>query len=267
MIAAIDARRRTEEEGPQMIAVGYVRRSKESGPRTVSLEDQRVRITEYCQTQGWPLVEIVTDDGVSGGRRERLDRLTERVRVTGARVIVVYHLDRFARDLAATLDYLRQFSRRGVELHVVGRGRIEADSATGFIVTAVEGLAAEHYRRVISEKTRDALARLRAQGRRISRWAPYGFRLGPEGRLRPDLREQGTLTLIAALRASGQSLRGISGALVHRGIFARNGRPFAPMTLSRVVTNRSVSDKTGSRSALGHTMMLPKSFEVKASTS
>src|ERR1700730_2850259 len=33
-----------------------------------------------------------------------------------------------------------------------------ADTATGFIVTAVEGLAAEHYRRVISEKTRDALA-------------------------------------------------------------------------------------------------------------
>src|SRR5216683_434010 len=80
------------------------------------------------------------------------------------RVIVVYHLDRFARDLAATLDYLRGFSRRGVELHVVGRGRVEADTASGFIVTAVEGLATEHYRRVISEKTRDALARLRPSG-------------------------------------------------------------------------------------------------------
>ena len=44
---------------------------------------------------------------------------------------------------------------------------------------AVEGLAAEHYRRVISEKTRDALARLRAKGRRVSRFPPYGFRLAP----------------------------------------------------------------------------------------
>jgi len=123
-------------------------------------------------------VEIVSDDGVSGGRRERLERLAERVRATAARAIVVYHLDRFARDLAGTLDYLRRFSRRGVELHVVGRGRVEAESASGFIVTAVEGLAAEHYRRVISEKTRDALARLRARGRRVSRWAPYGYRFG-----------------------------------------------------------------------------------------
>jgi len=179
---------------------------------------------------------------VSGGRRERLDRLTERVRVTGARALVVYHLDRFARDLAATLDYLRQFSRRGVELHVVGRGRIEADSATGFIVTAVEGLAAEHYRRVISEKTRDALARLRSQGRRVSRWAPYGWRLAPGGRLRPDPKEQVILGRIAALHASRLSLRGISRALAAQGIRARSGQPFAPKVLRTLVTNRPVSD-------------------------
>src|SRR5258708_5425465 len=146
------------------IALGYARRSKESGARTVSLDDQRARIEVYCQDRGWRLTEVLADDGVSGGRRERLERLAERVKATHARVIVVYHLDRFARDLAATLDYLRRFSRRGVELHVVGRGQVEADTATGFIVTAVEGLAAEHYRRVISEKTRDALARLRAKG-------------------------------------------------------------------------------------------------------
>jgi hypothetical protein len=36
-------------------------------------------------------------------------------------------------------------------------------SSSGFIVRAVEALAAEHYRRVISEKTRDALACLRAK--------------------------------------------------------------------------------------------------------
>ena len=79
-----------------------MRRSKESAARTVSLEDQRTRIEAYCQEREWSLAEIVADDGVSGGRRERPERLAERVKVTGARVIIVYHLDRFARDLAAT---------------------------------------------------------------------------------------------------------------------------------------------------------------------
>jgi len=231
------------------VALGYVRRSKESGVRSVSLEDQHERIAAYCRERGWQLAEVLADDGVSGGRRERLDRLAERVRVTRARVIVVYHLDRFARDLAATLDYLRRFARRGVELHVVGRGRVEADTATGFIVTAVEGLAAEHYRRLISEKTRDALARLRAKGRRVSRFAPYGYKLAPQGRLVSDPKEQTVLDEISRLRADGLSLRAISETLVARGILARNGRPFAPMTLARLVTNRPVSDTTNRRVA------------------
>ena len=72
----------------------------------------------------------------------------------------------------------------------MGRGRVGADTATGFIATAVEGLAAEHYRGVISEKTRDALARLRTRGRRVSRFAPYGFRLAPRGGWSPTRRKR-----------------------------------------------------------------------------
>ncbi len=227
-----------------MIALGYVRRSKESDARTVSLEDQRARIEAYCQEHSFAVAEILADDGVSGGRRERLERLAERVKATGARIIVVYHLDRFARDLAATLDYLRRFSRRGVELHVVGRGRVEADTATGFIVTAVEGLAAEHYRRVISEKTRDALARLRANGRRVSRFAPYGHRLAPRRRLVVNPREQAVLGQIVALRGQGLSIRAISRALAADGVMARNGRPFGPSTLLGIVRNRTVENSS-----------------------
>jgi DNA invertase Pin-like site-specific DNA recombinase len=229
------------EQAP--IALGYIRRSKESGARTISLEDQRARIEAYCQERRWRLAEVVADDGVSGGRRERLERLAARVKATGARTVVVYHLDRFARDLAATLDYLRRFSRRGVELHVVGRGRVEADTATGFIVTAVEGLAAEHYRRVISEKTRDALARLRVNGRRVSRFAPYGHRLAAGRRLVVNPQEHAVLGQIMALRRRGLSLRAISRTLAAKGVLARNGRPFGPSTLLGIVRNRTVENR------------------------
>jgi hypothetical protein len=92
---------------------------------------------------------------------------------------------------------------------------------------------------VISEKTRDALARLRHNGRRVSRWAPYGFSLAPEGRLAPEPREQAVLTRIGALREAGLSLRAISEELAASGILARNGRRFAPQTLVRLVTRRA----------------------------
>ena len=148
------------------------------------------------------------------------------------RAVVVYHLDRFARDLAGGLDTLDGFAKRGVELHVVGRGRIEAESASGFLTTGVELLMAEHYRRAIGEKTRDALARLRAEGRRTSRFPPYGFRFGSDATsLEPVAAEQRAIAEARRLRP-GRSLRALSAKLARRGYVARCGRPFAPKVLA-----------------------------------
>lgn len=112
------------------------------------------------------------------------------------------------------------------------RSKTETKSANGFFVAGIEGIVAAHYRKVISEKTRDALARLRANGRKVSRFAPYGFKATAGGRLVPAPREQAIAQQIARLRASGLSLRGVSRVLAARGVMARNGRPFAAMTLS-----------------------------------
>ncbi len=60
-------------------------------------EDELEAWLPYCAERGWPLVETLTDDGVSGGRRERFERLDARLRATGAKVVVAYHLDRVAR--------------------------------------------------------------------------------------------------------------------------------------------------------------------------
>jgi DNA invertase Pin-like site-specific DNA recombinase len=228
-----------------MVAVGYVRRSESSGTRTVSIEDQQARIADYCAERGWTLAETVIDDGISGGKRERLVRLDSVIRARRAGVVVVYHLDRLARDAAALLDWLERAGRRGIELHVVGRGRIEAQTSTGYLVAGVEGIVAAHYRKLVGEKTRDAMARLRAKGRRVSRFTPFGYTLAPDHMtLVPDRAEQDALAMIRAM-APGRSLRALSAALADRGILARNGRPFAPFTLSRLVAVRSSAVNNG----------------------
>lgn len=228
----------------ELVAIGYARRSKESGERTVSLEDQAARIRAYVTEHGWALAAIVTDDGVSGGKRSRLHRLEAAVREYGAGTVVTYHLDRFARDVAAMLETLRAFTRRGVELHACNVGRVEASTSNGYLVTAVNGVIAEHYRLLVGEKTRAALGRLRESGRRYSNVPPYGWRIADDRRrLEPADDEQRTLHLICAL-STGRSLRALSAELAARGVYARNGRPFAPMTLARLraVTDRAVGD-------------------------
>lgn len=221
-------------------AVGYVRRSKESGQRTVSLDDQTARVRAYVEAQGWHLAELIVDDGISGGKRARFDRIRAAVAAHKAQAVVVYHLDRFARDVAGLLDELRGFVRRGVELHVVGRGRIETETATGFLTTSIEGVLAEHFRRIIGEKTRDALAHLRASGRRYSNVMPFGWRASADGALLPEPTEQAALTLARELRAGGASLWAISARLAERGFVARSGRPFDAKTVSRFLADRRI---------------------------
>jgi len=222
-------------------AIGYVRRSKESDTKSVSIEEQTEKITSYCNEKGLILDEIVTDDGVSGGDRDRLERLETVVRRHKAQAVVVYHLDRFARDVAALLDKLRAYRKRGIKLHVVGRGEIEVDSATGFLVTGVEGLMAEHYRRLIGEKTRDALARLKAKGRRFSRIVPYGYRITEDGvHLEADPEEQEVIEIIWTVTGS---VRSISKELAARGIVSRNGKPFSSASLWRIVSSRTIRNR------------------------
>ena len=224
-----------------MIAVGYARRSKATaadardGPRVASLEVGAAKIREYVDAQRWSLAEVVTDDGVSGGRRERLERLAARVKATRARAVIVYTLDRYARDVAGLLDSLRAFQRRGVELHMTDRGRVDTGTASGFLVTSIEGVVSEHYRRTVSEKTRHAMARLRAEGRRISRVPPYGYRHDDVRALVPEPLEQVTLAAISELRHAGLSLRAMAAKLEARGFLARSGQPFQPSVLAKLL--------------------------------
>ncbi|MEI8359346.1 MAG: recombinase family protein [Deltaproteobacteria bacterium] len=223
-------------------AIAYVRRSQQSTEKTVSLADQEARVRAYIEAQGWKVAAVLVDDGISGGKRGRFDRIRQAVAEHRASAVVVYNLDRFARDVAGLLDELKGFSRKGVALHVVGRGRVETESASGFLTTSIEGVLAEHYRKVISEKTRDALSRLRSQGRRWSRLMPYGWTAEADGRLVEVADEQETICRAVAFRSEGLSLRAVAARLAADGRFARNGKPFSAKVLRDVVTSGTLGN-------------------------
>lgn len=231
--------------GSNQRAIGYIRRSARSDARTVSLEQQKQAIRGYCVANGFDLVAEVAHDGVSGSKRSRFADVKEAVAVHGASIVVTYHHDRFARDLAGGLDTLAGYARKGVVLHVVGSGPVEVETSDGFLKTSMHLLLAEHHRRVVGEKTRDALALRRSQGRRYSRVAPYGFR--DEGGLLVEVaEEQATIARALDLRAGGLSLRRVAAALAEEGRFARNGRPFAAQSLAGIlarVSDRPIADK------------------------
>jgi len=157
-------------------AIAYLRRSKKSDEKTVSLKEQEAAVLKYATLQSFTISRVVIDDGVSGGNRERYARIFQALEETGAKAVLCYHIDRFARDVAALLDNLEQFKKQGVELWTVGRGRIETARSDQLLMTGVEALVAEYQRKVSGEKTKAALMLLKRNDKRYSGKPPWGYR-------------------------------------------------------------------------------------------
>lgn len=158
-----------------MITIGYVRRSKKSEEKTVSLETQRDAIGQYCDRQGFDLIDFVSDDGVSGTDRSRFDALDEAVKRHGASCVVYYHQDRIARDVGLG-DYFKSLRKRGVEVHeAAGVGKVDIKTATGRMIVNIRASVDAAYAEIIGEKTAAALETKRKTGRRYTNIPPIGF--------------------------------------------------------------------------------------------
>ena len=63
----------------------------------------------------------------------------------------------------------------------------------------------------------------RSRGERISRYAPFGWDFGQDGRLVANAREQKVIGRMRRLRAEGLSYRGIAVRLSDEGILPKRG--------------------------------------------
>ncbi len=91
---------------------------------------------------------------------------------------------------------------------------------------------AEYERLLIKARTRAALAVKKARRERISREAPYGWRLAAGGvHLEAHVAEQRVLELVREYRTRGLALRAIGARLEAEGHRPRSGGRWNPATL------------------------------------
>lgn len=224
-------------------AVAYVRVStEEQAAEGVSVDAQIAAVRAYANLRGLDLVDVVVDAGVSAGK-PLADRaggavVLDLVRRRKVRAVVGVKLDRLFRNAGDCLTTTEAWDKAGVALHLVDMGgqAIDTSSAMGrFFLTVMAG-AAEMERNLIRERTTTALAHKRAQGKRTSKDAPIGQRIGNDGdTLEADADEQRAVSLARALRADGYTVRAIVDALEAAGIPPRGAR-WHPTTVNRMLT-------------------------------
>lgn len=222
--------------------IGYLRVSTEGqADHGVSLEAQRAKVEAYASLYDLDLAAVVEDAGASAKSLDRagLARALGMLEAGEADGLLVAKLDRLTRsvrDLGTLLD--RGFRDRFALLSVAEQ--VDTRSASGRLVLNVLCSVAEWERETIGERTREALAHLKAEGARLGGealgWARTEERDEDGRRVVREVREEAeTVARIVALHAEGKTLREIGEALEEEGHRTKRGGRWHPQTIKRAI--------------------------------
>lgn len=231
---------------PNHRAIGYCRVSTaDQADFGVSLDAQTEKIRGWSVVNGYELVEVKVDRGLSGGRCDNRPALQEALKaVCRGDSLVVYSLSRLARSTRDTLMIAEALERKGADLVSLSE-RIDTTSSTGKMVFRMLAVLSEFERDVISERTSMAMAHLRSSGKYTGGFEPYGYRC-TDGELQAVPEEMGIIRTILRLSETGVSLRGISKRLSEIGVTTRTGKAFLPIQIARILKASSPNMDSGS---------------------
>lgn len=223
-------------------AVGYVRVStEEQASAGYGLEAQEKAIRAFAESQGYELVEVVADAGVSGAKRPEdrpgFRRVLELAEQKAFSILLVWKFDRLARNLTyavTTVNTLRE--RYGVVLRSVTEPIDTATPMGETIFAILAGMAAQE-RRSITERTLAGKKEKASQGGFAGGPAPLGYRRDKEGGLAVAPEEAETVRLIYTLRRQGMSYHAIANQLNSAGIPTKRGGRWYAATVRYILDN------------------------------
>ncbi len=233
---------------------GYIRVSTDK--QAIGPEVQRRAIEEAASRMGrsvdaWfqdaPSIgpDGAIDDSVSGkvfiDKRKAGRQLCERLR--GGDVVVVAKIDRAFRSLTDCAGCLDRWERMGVAIHICDlAGQMDIGTPMGKAMVQMLAVFAELERKMISQRTREALALRKRRGHANGRFPGYGFRWErrwDRERLRhvkvkvADEGERRVMGEIVGWRREGRGWEEIRRHVVdHLKLVTKDGQPW---TMSRII--------------------------------
>ena len=227
-----------------MKLVAYLRVSTDrQAEEGLGLEVQQAAVRAYARSGGHRIVETLKDEGISGAKeldhRPALAEALAMVKEGAADGIVVYRLDRLARDLVLQEQLLSEVRRLGGTMHTTAGGEAhflndDPDDPSRKLIRQVLGAVNEYERSMISLRLRSGRLR-KAENGGYAFGAPAFGQRSEDRALVTDPAEQATIDRIKVLRAEGASLREIASSLTDEGHATKRGGQWHPVTISRIL--------------------------------
>ena len=234
----------TETKQPKSIA--YIRvSSQRQVDEGVSLDAQKRRIEQLAEFKGLNLDpdDILIEQGVSAGiplwERPKGRNLRRKLRSGDYENLIVMRLDRLFRITSDMLLTVEELDDMGIRLHIADLGGEPIDSSTtmGRFMLTIFGAIAEMERGLISERTQEGMAQLKAANKRFTE-SIFGWDVDEDGMLVPNWDEQDTIDWMEwQVNNNGMSASAVARSLNGQGIKGKRGGDWQSHSVSRIIAN------------------------------
>ena len=194
--------------------------------------------TEWAKNNDINIVNIYHDEALSGKTDNRPDfqRMIKDAKGAGFDYIIVYKLDRFARNRYDSAIYKAQLKKHGVR--IISAMENIADGPEGIILESVlEGMA-EYYSANLSQNVLRGMRQRAELGKYMGGTIPLGYKIDKDKNYVINEDTAGIVKRIYEMYADGYTVREICKELNSAGYKTSIGKPFSYHSLYRILSNR-----------------------------
>ena len=220
-----------------MNAVIYARFSSHNQTEQ-SIEGQLKTCYEFAQKNGYTIVGEYIDRAISGTTDARPDflRMIEDSAKKGFQYVLVYQLDRFARNRYDSATYKAKLKKNGVRV-LSARENI-TDDASGILVEGLLESMAEYYSAELAQKIRRGMA-INAEKCLANGSNPgLGFKVVPDKHYIIDEETAPIVVRIFEEYAAGKTVTEICESLNNQGVRTSRGAMFNKNSLRKMLQNK-----------------------------
>ena len=206
--------------------------------RDQSIEDQVAACERWASSHGLSVYDVYADRHISGttDSRPAFQQMIQDAAHGAWATVVVYKVDRFARDKADAAIYRRKLRQLGVSVE----SAMEAipDGPEGVILEGMLDAFAEYYSRNLSQNVKRGMYS-NAEKRKVNGVNVLGYRTAEDGTYEIDPKTGPLIQELFSRRASGESLESITQWLGTSGVRTATGRkPTVHYTRNRLNDTR-----------------------------
>jgi site-specific DNA recombinase len=238
-----------------MNVIGYIRVSTHGQVKDgYSLSYQQDEIREYCQKEGWNLLEIFSDEGISGAKvdekamevdREGFQDMLSIIQSQPINLVIVLNTSRLWRSDIVKVLIHREFKKHNVDIRSIEQSSysIHKKDPNDFLINGLMELLDQYQRLEIAMKLGKGKKKKAQQGEYVGGKVTYGYAVH-KGKdvMQVQPHEAKVVRSVFQFKRDNSkwSLSDIAHALNNEGYRTREGQGFTKVQVKRILDRKDI---------------------------